>query len=145
MLENVKVSKKEMDRETLINVARTSLCTKVTKQVASVLTEVTLSLPLSLSLLSALFSPLPPSLHLSLPYYDHFLTCLQVVVDAVLAIRKSEGEPIDLHMVEIMEMMHRTDTDTKYVHSMHQSVVNVVSVVNVLFIKYKKQLNKIEG
>ena len=72
-------------------------------------------------------------------------SCLQVVVDAVLAIRKSEGEPIDLHMVEIMEMMHRTDTDTKYVHSMHQSVVNVVSVVNVLFIKYKKQLNKIEG
>ena len=41
----------------------------------------------------------------------------QVVVDAVLAVRKSENEPIDLHMVEIMEMMHRTDTDTKYVRS----------------------------
>ena len=51
VLENVKVAKKEMDRETLINVARTSLCTKVSKQVASVLTEVgSLSLSLSLSL-----------------------------------------------------------------------------------------------
>ena len=53
---------------------------------------------------------------------------MQVVVDAVLAIRKSEGEPIDLHMVEIMEMMHRTDTDTKYVHSMHSSVVNALFI-----------------
>ena len=35
-------------------------------------------------------------------------------MDAVLAIRK-QGEPIDLHMVEIMEMMHKSDTDTKYV------------------------------
>ena len=33
-------------------------------------------------------------------------------MDAVLAIRKP-GEPIDLHMVEIMEMMHKSDTDTK--------------------------------
>ena len=39
VLETVKVEK-EMDRETLIDVARTSLCTKVSKQVANVLTEV---------------------------------------------------------------------------------------------------------
>lgn len=25
---------------------------------------------------------------------------------------KKEGEPIDLHMVEIMEMQHKTDMDT---------------------------------
>ena len=31
---------REMDRETLINVARTSLCTKVDKNVAEILTEV---------------------------------------------------------------------------------------------------------
>ena len=37
---------------------------------------------------------------------------MQVVVDAVLAVRR-EGEPIDLHMVEIMQMTHRTDTDTR--------------------------------
>ena len=35
----------------------------------------------------------------------------QHVVDAVLAIKKDK-EPIDLHMVEIMEMMHKTDMDT---------------------------------
>lgn len=37
----------------------------------------------------------------------------QIVVDAVLAIRRGPNEPIDLHMVEIMEMMHRTDTETR--------------------------------
>lgn len=39
---------------------------------------------------------------------------LQVVVDAVLAIHKG-NEPIDLHMVEIMQMQHRSDTDTQLV------------------------------
>jgi len=38
------------------------------------------------------------------------------VVDAVLAIRK-EG-PVDLHMVEIMEMMHKTDMDTQLVRGL---------------------------
>ena len=37
---------------------------------------------------------------------------MQIVVDAVLAIRK-ESEPIDLHMVEVIEMSHKTDTDTR--------------------------------
>jgi len=35
----------------------------------------------------------------------------QHVVDAVLAIRRPK-ESIDLHMVEIMEMQHKTDMDT---------------------------------
>ncbi len=39
VLETVKVSK-EMDRAMLIDVARTSLCTKLEKAVANVLTEV---------------------------------------------------------------------------------------------------------
>ena len=39
ILENVKVTK-EIDRETLLNVARTSLCTKVDKEIAEILTEV---------------------------------------------------------------------------------------------------------
>ena len=38
--------------------------------------------------------------------------CLQAVVDAVLAIAKP-NEPIDLYMVEIMEMKHKTDCDTQ--------------------------------
>ena len=32
-------------------------------------------------------------------------------MDAVLTIQQ-ENQPIDLHMVEIMEMMHKTETDT---------------------------------
>ena len=35
----------------------------------------------------------------------------KAVVDAVLTIQQ-ENQPIDLHMVEIMEMMHKTETDT---------------------------------
>ncbi|KAK6190669.1 hypothetical protein SNE40_002481 [Patella caerulea] len=72
VLDEVKISK-EMDRDALIQVARTSLRTKVHQDLADLLTE-------------------------------H-------VVDAVLAIRKPK-EPIDLHMVELMEMKHKTDMDT---------------------------------
>ncbi|KAB0361535.1 hypothetical protein FD754_005691, partial [Muntiacus muntjak] len=71
-LEQVKVSK-EMDRETLIEVARTSLRTKVHAELAEVLTE--------------------------------------AVVDSILATKKQD-EPIDLFMVEIMEMKHKSETDT---------------------------------
>lgn len=38
----------------------------------------------------------------------------EIVVDAVLAI-KEDGKPVDLFMVEIMEMLHKTETDTKLV------------------------------
>ena len=38
----------------------------------------------------------------------------QHVVDAVLAIQRKD-EAIDLHMVEIMEMQHKTDMDTTWV------------------------------
>ncbi|CAI7995184.1 T-complex protein 1 subunit zeta [Geodia barretti] len=75
VLEEVKVSR-EMDRETLLQVAGTSLRTKLSQKVADIVTE--------------------------------------IVVDAVLAVQ-GEGEPIDLHMVEIMEMTHRTDTETRLV------------------------------
>ncbi|XP_077080935.1 T-complex protein 1 subunit zeta [Siphateles boraxobius] len=78
VLEEVKVMK-EMDRETLIHVARTSLRTKVHVELADLLTE--------------------------------------AVVDAVLAIRKP-NEPIDLYMVEIMEMRHKTDSDTQLIRGL---------------------------
>ncbi|KFV01441.1 T-complex protein 1 subunit zeta, partial [Tauraco erythrolophus] len=74
VLEQVKVTK-EMDRETLIDVARTSLRTKVHAELADILTEAS------------------------------------AVVDSVLIVRKPD-EPIDLHMVEIMEMKHKSETDT---------------------------------
>jgi len=72
VLEEIKVESK-LDRDTLVNVARTSLRTKVPKELADHLTE--------------------------------------IVVDAVLAIRH-EKEPIDLHMVEVQEMTHKTDSET---------------------------------
>jgi T-complex protein 1 subunit zeta len=75
VLDGMKVESK-MDRDTLINVARTSLRTKTPRELSDNLTE--------------------------------------IVVDAVLAI-KQEGKPIDLHMVEIMEMTHKTDAETKLV------------------------------
>ena len=38
----------------------------------------------------------------------------EAIVDAVLAIRK-EGEEINLHMVEIMEMQHKSAMDTQLI------------------------------
>ena len=35
------------------------------------------------------------------------------MVDAVLAIKKAD-QPADLHMVEMMDMQHKTDMDTQY-------------------------------
>jgi len=75
VLDEMKV-KQDVDRDILINVARTSLRTKVNAELADILTE-------------------------------H-------VVDAVLAIR-TVNSAIDLHMVEIMEMQHKTDMDTQLV------------------------------
>ena len=79
LLEKVKVpvigaSGAKPDRDLLIQVARSSLQTKVTPELAEHLTS--------------------------------------VVVDAVLAIH-DEGKPIDLFMIEIMEMMHKTELETK--------------------------------
>ncbi|ORZ02378.1 T-complex protein 1 zeta subunit [Syncephalastrum racemosum] len=44
-------------------------------------------------------------------------TLTEAVVDAVLAIHR-EGEPIDLHMVEIMKMQHRTETESRLVRGL---------------------------
>lgn len=53
-------------------------------------------------------------------WVDFLLTLFQYVVDAVLAIHKP-NEPIDLHMIEIMEMQHKTDMDTMWVIWKHLS------------------------
>lgn len=49
------------------------------------------------------------------PKHADMLT--SIVVDGVLAVRK-EGAPIDLHMVELMEMQHRSETDTQLVRGL---------------------------
>lgn len=75
LLEKIKVPCK-VERDLLIQVARSSLQTKLTAELSEHLTN--------------------------------------IVVDAILAIYE-EGKPIDLFMVEIMEMLHKTESDTKLV------------------------------
>lgn len=65
---------KDMDRDTLITVTRTSLRTKLSSALTDILTE--------------------------------------VLVDAVLAIRQP-NEPLDLYMIEIMQMQHKTQAETR--------------------------------
>ncbi|XP_015314031.1 T-complex protein 1 subunit zeta-2 isoform X7 [Bos taurus] len=91
VLEQVKI-KKEMKREILLDVARTSLQTKVHPQLADVLTE--------------------------------------AVVDSVLAVRRP-NYPIDLFMVEIMEMKHKSETDTKLSLACGGVAVNSVEDLSV--------------
>eukprot|EP00127_Corallochytrium_limacisporum_P004681 Clim_evm35s172 gene=Clim_evmTU35s172 len=81
VLESKKVEKGDLmqDRNTLLEVARTSLRTKLQPKMADILTE-------------------------------H-------VVDAVLAIKR-DNEAIDLHMVESMHMMHKSDVDSKLVRGL---------------------------
>ncbi|KAJ3074179.1 T-complex protein 1 subunit zeta [Podochytrium sp. JEL0797] len=68
--------KKTIDRDLLVNIARSSLRTKVRADIADNLTE--------------------------------------AVVDAVMAIHRP-GQPIDLHMIEIMKMMHKNETDSRLI------------------------------
>ncbi|KFD58510.1 hypothetical protein M514_00736 [Trichuris suis] len=78
VLESMKISP-PMNRELLMDVARTSLRTKVAFKLA-----------------------------------DHLA---EIVVDAVLSIQR-EGEPLDLHMVEIMEMHHQSEMDTALIRGL---------------------------
>jgi len=65
-------------RELLVHVAKTSLATKLSAEMADILTD--------------------------------------IVVDAVLTIAKgSPDQLVDLHMIEIMEMQHKSDTDSKLI------------------------------
>jgi T-complex protein 1 subunit zeta len=64
------------DRDLLVSVARTSLCTKLQEELAAQMIE--------------------------------------IVADAVMCIRKPD-EPIDLHMVEIMHMVHQSASDTRFI------------------------------
>jgi len=75
-LETFKIKKDTHDRELLLNVARTSLRSKLYQELADSLTE--------------------------------------IVTDAVMTIKRPDV-PIDLFMVEIMTMQHKSDLDTKLV------------------------------
>jgi T-complex protein 1 subunit zeta len=76
ILESVKHKPEKIDREFLLQVARTSLRTKLVPELANQLTE--------------------------------------IIVDAVLTVRR-EGKEIDLHMIEVMHMLHKMSTETRLV------------------------------
>lgn len=82
------------NHETLVNVAYTSLATKVHKTLAKSLSQSIVDAVL------AIRQPLEPSTSAAPTEKE----------DAVAAF-----EPIDLHMVELMKMQHLTDTDTRLV------------------------------
>ena len=75
-LDKFKVQKDSVDKPLLINVAKTSLCTKLHPDLANQLVD--------------------------------------IVVDAVNIVKVAD-KPIDLHMIEIMHMVHRVASDTKLV------------------------------
>lgn len=77
----------EINRENLLDVARTSLRTKVQPNLADLLTE--------------------------------------ICVDAILSIRQTD-KPVDLHMVELMEMQHKTATDTQLIKGKMYFVVELI-------------------
>lgn len=67
------------------------------------------------TLISVAFTSLATKLHSKLAQ-----NLAADVVDAVLAIQSREEppEPIDLHMIEVMKMQHKTDTDTQLVRGL---------------------------
>ena len=76
VLDSIKVEQKEVDRNTLLSVAKTSIRTKVNHK-----------------------------------FSDHLA---DICVEAVLSIRQGD-KPIDLFMVEIQEMQHKSVEDTTLV------------------------------
>ena len=72
-MDKIKVNQKDIDRNTLLSIAKTSLRTKVHHKLSDLLAD--------------------------------------ICVDAVLSIRQ-ENKPIDLFMVEIQEMQHKSIEDT---------------------------------
>mmetsp|Transcript_27064 Transcript_27064/g.69651 ORF Transcript_27064/g.69651 Transcript_27064/m.69651 type:complete len:521 (+) Transcript_27064:132-1694(+) len=75
-LEKFKMPMEKVDREKLLSVAHTSLCTKLPPELANMVAD--------------------------------------IVVDAILCI-KQEDTPLDLHMIEIMHMHHRVETESRLV------------------------------
>lgn len=65
----------------------------------------------------------------------------EIVTDAVLTIRRQEadvGEPIDLHMVEIMHMEHKNDVDTRLIKGKSRSFcfLSFVRVSSLVFVDF---------
>lgn len=105
------VVKKPIDRDVLLQVAQSSLCTKVSSELADILTP--------------------------------------IVTDAVLAVKN--GDNLDLHMIEVMPMMHETAKDTQLVQGLvldhgarHPDMPKSVSHAHVLILNVSLEYEKTE-
>lgn len=111
-LDSLKISYPTPDRAILVDVARSSLRTKMGDDMSATLTE--------------------------------------AVVDAVLTIRR-EGGPVDLHMVEVMDMHHKFDKDTRLVKglvldhgSRHPDMPSKVEKCHILTLNVSLEYEKTE-
>ena len=91
----------------LVNVAYTSLATKVNSALAQQLASEVVDAVLTIR-------PPPPSPGTFVFYSPSFCVISSVCIDSPHQIR----DPIDLHMVEIMKMQHRTVSETKLVRGL---------------------------
>ncbi|KAG5519747.1 hypothetical protein PMAC_000020 [Pneumocystis sp. 'macacae'] len=97
------------------------------------------------TLLSVARSSLSTKLHVSVVE-----KLMHYIVDAVLCIQR-ENEPIDLHMVEIMKMQHRTVTDTQLIRGLlldhgtrHPDMMKRVENAYVLILNVSLEYEKTE-
>ena len=74
----------------------------------------------------------------------------EIVTDALLTIRK-EGSEIDLHMVEVIHMMHKMDLDTRLVKGLvldhgarHPAMPKVMKKVHILILNVSLEYEKSE-
>lgn len=111
VLEQMRLSQ-PINRDTLLQVARTSLSTKV--------------------------------------YHDLAEQLAEACVDAVLAVKK-ENEQVNLHMVEIMEMQHKTAKDTTLIRglvldhgSRHPDMPKLVKNAYILAVNVSMEYEKTE-
>lgn len=97
------------------------------------------------TLLSVARSSLSTKLHASVVE-----NLMHYIVDAVLSVQR-ENEPIDLHMVEIMKMQHRTVTDTQLIKGLlldhgtrHPDMMKRVENAYVLILNVSLEYEKTE-
>jgi len=93
-----------LDRATLINVAHTSLATKLSPNLAK---------QLAADVVDAVLTIRPTQSEGWM-----FIACMEILAHRIATESKEWKEPIDLHMVEIMKMQHRTASETQLVRGL---------------------------